>query len=224
MQSFIKTFITHSFFPLFLLTFFGITLLLIRVTITHSSWYSFLLWNLLLAWVPYVCSSSMIALRKAKHTHIYLFLLGITWFLFFPNAPYIITDFVHLKERTMPIWFDIVLLSSFALNGLFLGFISLRSIEEIVQEYVSTWVVKCMVVFILLSSSFGIYIGRFHRWNSWNVINKPTDLLFDILATLLHPITNAEAYAVTLVFFFFLTITYMIFISLHQHRHKEPHP
>ncbi|MFL5731540.1 MAG: DUF1361 domain-containing protein, partial [Cytophagaceae bacterium] len=88
-----------------------------RVYLSHNYTYLFLVWNLLLAWIPLCCADLCYASYfKSRKNMTVLFLSGFFWMIFFPNAPYIITDFIHLEGRHMiPIWFDALMIFSFAL-------------------------------------------------------------------------------------------------------------
>ncbi|MBN1310505.1 MAG: DUF1361 domain-containing protein [Anaerolineae bacterium] len=51
---------------------------------------------------------------------------ALVWLLLFPNAPYLLTDLVHLQpQENMPFWFDLILIVAFAWAGFFLRLISL---------------------------------------------------------------------------------------------------
>src|SRR6185503_17284547 len=100
---------------------FTLSLLIIRILLSNELTYIFLAWNLFLAWIPFALSQK---LSKLNNRWKILFITAL-WLLFLPNAPYIITDFLHLKQRTpIPYWYDILLLFSASLNGLLLGILS----------------------------------------------------------------------------------------------------
>ena len=102
----------------------SVALLLLRTHYAGSGLYSFLLWNLVLAWMPLALAWMLwLSVDKLNLPILGLGLLP-AWFLFFPNAPYIMTDLIHLKIRDdVPLWYDAALLFSFAWNGLILGFV-----------------------------------------------------------------------------------------------------
>lgn len=110
---------------------FSILLVAARVWRSHSLLYISLIWNLLLAWIPYAVS--LLATGKKRwFSHPAIFYTGsLIWLLFFPNAPYIITDLFHLEQRPgIPLWFDLLLIFSFAWNGLIFGYLSLMKMER----------------------------------------------------------------------------------------------
>jgi uncharacterized membrane protein len=117
-----------------------------------------------------------------------------------PNAPYIITDFLHVSPQAgVPMWFDVLLVMSFAWNGMMLGFLSLFLVHDVVRRRrgrLTGWVVS---IGALLLAAFGIYLGRFGRWNSWDLLARPHELLADIIDRLSHPAlapADAGGYAV----------------------------
>ncbi|MFP2996244.1 DUF1361 domain-containing protein [Spongiivirga sp. MCCC 1A20706] len=159
----------------------GFLFLGIRLYITRSPLFLFLVWNLVLATVPLFCSYVLI--RKERWQKPYLFaIIFLVWLLFFPNAPYIITDFIHLEGWSqMPLWFDFILIGCFALAGLQLGLQSLLIIHENLKWYFTNGSSHFVVVACCLLSGYGVYLGRFVRLNSWEVITNPIKLT--ILAT-----------------------------------------
>lgn len=171
----------------------------------------FLEWNLFLAWIPLVSALALwwLAQHGRKTWLLQLPLLG-CWLLFFPNAPYLVTDFVHLTPREgAPFWYDLMLIFSFAWNGLILGFTSLWVVQEVVHAQWGKAASWLLVSFTLATSGFGIYLGRFLNWNSWDLVTNPHELLFDILVPLVNPQVHLRAVAVTLLFSTFLTIAYL---------------
>lgn len=135
----------------------------------------YLIWNLFLAWVPYIISLYFIK----KDTSIkYFILLFILWLLFFPNAPYLVTDVLHIAGRSQSlIWFDSLLFFFFGWLGLLLGMLSLYHIHQYFKAHVSYLSSEFIIFGICFISSFGIYLGRFERWNSWDLFVNPFPLI-----------------------------------------------
>jgi len=187
---------------------FTMFLLAVRIIVTGELTYIFLAWNLFLAWIPFAISQNF---NGVKNRWKILFLVG-AWLLFLPNAPYIITDFLHLRSRPpIPYWYDILLLFSAALNGLLLGLLSLLSVEK----FLITRYGNRISGFIILSSfflcSFGIYMGRYLRWNSWDIIINPDEIAGDILVRIFNPFDHFGTWSVTILFgSFFYVIYYSI--------------
>lgn len=176
---------------------FALALFVIRVLYTGSLVFFFIPWNLFLAWLPLFFSTLMLK-EKTRFGKLVWFCL---WLLFLPNAPYLITDLVHLEQRlTVPFYFDLVLLFTAAWNGLLLGLLSVKNIEEQLQQQFSTVKVKLMLFCIFILSGFGIYLGRYDRYNSWHILTQPFDLLGDIGLYILQPVQHIHTWAVTILF------------------------
>ena len=186
---------------LILFCLFTFVLSLLRIVYTDTFSFIFLNWNLFLAFVPLIFAS---AIEKFNSTGWKFWLLFFCWLIFFPNAPYIITDLKYINRSGMnfrpPSWFDIVLISSFAINGLLLGFISTQKIFIKLQSFYGKIVANVIIIGCMLLSGFGVYLGRFGRFNSWDVISQPQDLLTDIGQTFIHPFRNAHSIELSLLF------------------------
>ena len=161
----------------------AVAIWLVRFVYTGSLGFIFLQWNLFLAWLPVLFA--LLARRKGA-SRWGRWLWGGLWLLFFPNAPYLLTDLLHLGQiGRVPIWYDLIMLLTYALAGLFVGFASLFWLHDLVARTwnrVAGWL---FVLVVLALSSFGVYIGRFLRWNSWDLVLNPTILLRDLADHLL---------------------------------------
>jgi uncharacterized membrane protein len=199
---------------------FGLTLLVyamvgVRVLYTGGTDYGELVWNLFLAWIPFVLALVVYDGYRRGAARWQLLAGSALWLLFLPNAPYILTDAKHLRisSDSMPIWYDVVLVSAAAFAGLVLGFLSLYMIQAVVRRLagaVSAWL---FALGVLGLSSFGVYLGRFHRWNSWDLFTQPGALLGDIGSGLAHPHDHARTLALMVVFTAFLGAIYFVFYS-----------
>jgi len=189
---------------------FGFLLLIARTVYTGKITFAFLVWNLFLAFIPYFLSHSL-TLRPAWIENKWKFAgLFTVWLLFIPNSFYMITDLFHLNDSySVPRWFDLMLIFCFAWNALLMGILSVRHMEKIIQ---AMWLYRFDWFFIypvMLLNAFGIYVGRYLRYNSWDFISNPFQLIADTGHILLHPIWYKNAWAMVLVFSFFLSILYM---------------
>lgn len=168
--------------------------------------FMFLVWNLFLAWVPYWIAISLKGFYKLSHSKIIAGSLLLGWLLFFPNAPYIITDLLHLHNRyPIPFWYDLMLFVSFAWTGLMLGLISLHEVRVFIRDIYSE---KWSWFFVLGSTvlcGFGVYLGRCLRWNSWDILTQPGLLFQDIF----YSLQDGMALKITLIFSIFLLLGYM---------------
>jgi uncharacterized membrane protein len=176
-----------------------------RIFYSGNDLYLFLVWNLFLAWIPYAISLSFKSIiTKNKLVQSIVF---ISWLLFFPNALYIVTDIIHVKEtETVPVWFDAILLFISSFAGLALAFASIINVENILRHYFHKKFANALVVFLLFVGSFGVYLGRFQRWNSWDVVHNPLTLAVDILHRFTSPFAHTKTWGVT----FLLTDLYAV--------------
>jgi uncharacterized membrane protein len=218
--------VSQLLYPLVLASLFAGAIFAGRVYLSHSSTYRFLVWNLVLAWIPYGCSL-LIALVHARWPRRWWLLLlpGALWLLFLPNAPYIVTDLWHLdwlgERKPIPLWYDLGMLATFAWTGLFLAIASLNTMQSIVRDYCGRVVSWLFVLGAMGACGWGIYLGRFLNWNSWDVFLRPHRVLADIAARFAHPIQNSGAFGFTLLFAAFMLVCYLTFASVeHRQRHQ----
>lgn len=185
------------------------SLSLFRVFYSETNVFLFLNWNLFLAFIPWACSSIIVLHPQLQQKKLVIILLLCIWLLFFPNAPYILTDLFHLKlQLNMPVWFDLVLIIAYAWTGLLLGFMSLTDIERFLRRYLSPRKTIIFSSLLLFVGSFGIYMGRYLRWNSWNIINEPLRLLYDIGDRIADPFSHPRTWGVTLAMGLLLNMMY----------------
>jgi uncharacterized membrane protein len=190
---------------------FGLGLLFFRMIYTSNTTFIFLVWNLFLASIPFIISSFYLRFDKNLKSGIFLLFTLIVWLPFFPNAPYILTDLFHLWQKNdIPLWFDLILILTFAWNGMLFGFFSLNQLHRIVVKRYNQLAGTAFVIFSLTAGSFGIYIGRYLRWNSWDIISHPLSLAYDIANVFIHPVRNSSVYGMTIFFSCFLLISYSV--------------
>ncbi|MFI5134991.1 MAG: DUF1361 domain-containing protein [Chitinophagales bacterium] len=187
---------------------FAVGLEILRILLSHHKNYFYFIWNLFLAWVPFLISMYLpIAYYKMKSKFL-AYVLLIIWILFWPNSPYILTDLLHLREKQVPLWYDLGLILSFAWAGLMLGFISLIEIQNLVRKRISRVAGWIFAVFILLFGSLGIYVGRYERLNSWDVLD-PDKLFSMMIMHLKDQPLRIEMLGMTLLYFIFLLLGYL---------------
>jgi uncharacterized membrane protein len=205
-----------------MLSLFCLALTLIRWQATGSRLFLFLNWNLFLAAVPYLLGSAAVRHPRLRSSRLGLFLLLPAWLLFLPNAPYIVTDFVHLEARAgVPLWYDLVLILAFAWTGLVFGFASLMDVERLLAARFGRKAAALAIAMVLFLSAFGVYLGRFLRWNSWDILHRPGELLGDILDRLANPLSHPLAWGMTLVFGLLLNLMFLTFRRLQSTRLPE---
>lgn len=186
-----------------------VVLVLARVAFSGKVSYEFLIWNIFLAALPLFVSSVMV-----RSNTWFAALLFPGWLLLFPNAPYVLTDLFHLKPKSpVPLWFDLLLLLSSAGLSLHMGMISMRQVHGLIARRTSPSCGWGMVIVTMFATGFGIYLGRYLRWNSWDLITHPFALASDIATRLLHPVRHFEVYAITTGFGVLLVLAYALFVT-----------
>ncbi len=206
-----------------LLTLLCCILLIIRAVETQQVQGLFLLWNLFLAWMPLffalvgrrlVVSTSKVT--KFKQIQIYTTLAF--WLLFFPNAPYLITDLIHLSEnKSQILWFDAVGFFIAALAGMATGLYSLYVAHQVLNRLTTNVLAWIIVSGSITLSGFGLYLGRFVRFNSWDLFTTPVYLLRKSFQELKNPL----AMQTTLVFTLVVMVLYISMIILIPNRHAS---
>lgn len=189
----------QQFFLLAVMSLICVLILAIRMFRTQSGMYFFLNWNLFLAIIPLLFTSMLYFHRPIFKSSGFKFSVLLAWLLFFPNAPYILTDLFHIRHVTnVPIWFDLILILGYAWTGLIAGFVSLRDIEIKLFGNWKTWQSSLTVSMLLFITGFGIYLGRFLRFNSWDVVKKPYILVQDVADRFIDPLDHPRTWGVTI--------------------------
>jgi uncharacterized membrane protein len=192
----------------------AIALVVSRVAFTGSRTYLFLIWNLVLAWVPLVSAYALAHVPQGRMHWPKLLALGAVWLVFFPNAPYLVTDLLHLGDsRTVPKWFDASMLFTFAWAGCAVGFASLSAVHSRVRQAVGRAWGWAFVIAVSALTAFGVYLGRFKRWNSWDVVSEPEALLRDVARLVLNPTDHPAMLGFTAQFAVLLLAGYATFLQ-----------
>jgi uncharacterized membrane protein len=196
---------------LVLSTLVSLGLLIIRWIAVGYPMYRFLVWDLFLAWMPFWISVGIYVLHlRGKRNRPLMLSLGFAWLLFFPNAPYMLTEFVHLSRRHDGLWwFDLVTVIGFAWNGLMLGLLSLYTVQQVVSARLGMRQGWWMALAVLILGSLGIALGRFQRFNSWDVIRHPLSLVVGMANDVLHPEAARTGYVTAFLLCGFLLLAYL---------------
>src|SRR5687768_443175 len=200
---------------------FSCLLLCARIFITGDLTYLFLVWNLFLAFIPFAISEWLLTLERFAQRKRKLAIVLFVWLLFIPNSFYILTDLFHLdKFDSAPKWFDLLLIFSFAWNGIVLGIVSIRR-TEVILESISGRRFSLFIIFIVMwLNAFGIYIGRYLRFNSWDIIAQPFSLFKEMFEVLFHPLRNKMEWGMIAVYAVFMTVLYITIKKLAENFHK----
>lgn len=194
---------------------FSIILLMVRMKLNKSYFFLFLIWNVFLAIIPYTIT--MYLNTKPNISKIKLAFWSLVWLAFLPNAPYIVTDLIHIRIGNHSLlWLDVLVVLSFALSGLLLFFISIMDMQKLLKSKFEKLPVEAVSIVIIFLCGFGVYLGRFLRYNSWEIISQPHLLFKDIITIIFSPFQHFEAWLFTLGFGAFLVVGYFMFKNLNQ--------
>jgi uncharacterized membrane protein len=189
---------------------FSTALVAARIAYTGTITFLSLVWNLFLAWLPYMISSWMQQQNNIVPSRWKFAAISFVWLLFIPNSFYILTDLFHLGEHNnVPLWFDLILIISFAWNGLLLGILSVRQMEKMMQQYLPGKHELFFIYPIMWLNALGVYIGRYLRFNSWDIITNPFELTANIVNMLWHPIQYRYAWGMVACFSVLMTLVYL---------------
>jgi uncharacterized membrane protein len=200
-------------------TVFSVTIWRVRTVYSGSYTYAFLIWNLFLAWIPFIIAYFTYTVTiNRKWIYVVIPIATFFWLIFFPNAPYILTDFQHLAGGwggNVPVWYDVMLLIWFSFTGLMLGMVSLFLMQEIIRREFGRWTGWGFVTFVTIVSSAGVYVGRFLRWNSWDIFGNLGGMAAHTLQSAQDPSLQSIGFTTLFgAFFLFLYITLYTFAHL----------
>ena len=207
----------------------SVLMIVIRIQLTGTFRYVSLVWNLFLAWIPYVLALQIKRLSSSRivttNRKLSMLAIGVVWLFFYPNAPYILTDFIHIIEDTHTsvfprslittnavLWYDIILNSAFSFIGHFIGLISLVLLHRLIDAAYKKYVGWTVALVAMLLGGYGIYLGRFERLNSWDVFKHPLSTARIVFVNLF----NAKAMLFAGCFGFFIFLTYLIVYSFYE--------
>lgn len=194
-----------------------IALVFARIAYSESGEHLGLIWNLFLAWIPFMLAyfAHAVSWRRAS---LYLIIPSIAflWLIFFPNAPYMLTDLQDLARSgtDAPLWYDVIILVWCSWTGMLLGVISLYLMQDIIVRNFGRRAGWVFVFLISALSSFGIYIGRFVRLNSWDILQNPAETAQEILGIVIDPSRRLAAFTLLYTVFFLF-----VFLLLYSFSH-----
>lgn len=207
----------NLFYPVILSSLLGVAFFAVRMLWSDSSLHKFLMWNLFLAWIPFLCALWMATMHRRRAAAWQYIIPSLVWLLFFPNAAYLVTDLYNLDNMPpVPFWYDIGFFATLAWTGLLLAVASLQIVQRMVKQSFGTiwgWLVVLIVVGL---NGVGIYLGRFLRWNSWDVVTDPLAVLQDAVMPFIHPIAYRQPVAVIIVFSAMLLVFYVSVLALQR--------
>jgi uncharacterized membrane protein len=200
-----------------------IGLVLARVAYSDSRRHIGLVWNLFLAWIPFMLAYFAHAVSWRRATlYLVMPLVAFLWLIFFPNAPYMLTDLQDLARRATdaPLWYDVIIVGWSSWTGMLLGVISLYLMQDIIARTFSRSAGWIFVFVISSLSSFAIYLGRFVRLNSWDILQDPAETAQEVLGIIVDPSMRLAAFML-LYTFFFLFIFLLLYSFSHMLRERD---
>jgi uncharacterized membrane protein len=191
-----------------------ITLVAARVAYTDNGQHLGLIWNLFLAWIPFMLAylAHTISWQRLA-VYLVIPVVALLWLIFFPNAPYMLTDLQDLSRRAIgaPLWYDVIIVVWCSWTAMLLGIVSLYLMQDIVMRTFGRSIGWIFVFVISALSSFGIYLGRFVRLNSWDILDNPKETAQTILGLVIEPSRRLAAF--TLAYTFFFLFVYLLLYS-----------
>ena len=196
-----------------------------RVAYTETGYHLGMIWNLFLAWIPFMLSylAHSISWRRLS-LYLVLPIIAILWLLFFPNAPYMLTDLQDLARKATgaPLWYDVIIVVWCSWTAMLLGVISLYIMQDIVQRTFGRFIGWAFVFSISALGSFGVYVGRFVRLNSWDILQDPAETAMEILGIIIDPSRRLAAFLVSYTVFF-LFVYLLLYSFSHMLQEQNLH-
>jgi uncharacterized membrane protein len=185
---------------------------LVNSAVTKSTDLTYLLWNLLLAWLPiFFVGCLLLVLRNYPWLNWRPVILTALWVGFLPNSFYLVSDLIHLQGISQSrVVFDSVMFESFVINGLMVGYLSVYLVHKQLLRRVSIRMSTFLIGLTFFVCSFAIYLGRDLRWSTWDLLLNPPGIIFDSSEPFVHPRAHLQAFSTTLTFFVFLTVIYIV--------------
>ncbi|HET6733745.1 DUF1361 domain-containing protein [Mycobacterium sp.] len=173
-----------------------------------------LLWNLFLAWIPVLFAARF----AVVHRRVWLLPLGLVWLVFLPNSPYLVTDLVHLRYGAN-LWRHVLQYGFAAWTGIILGVVSMRLVHERIEREFGRIAGWTTVIVSVGLCAIGVVIGRFHRWNSWDLVAQPDAVVASTLEWVRSPLAYVQSTGVGLAVAAFFGLAYLTIWSLQELRY-----
>lgn len=188
-----------------------------------------IIWNVILAILPAMFIEFFFQAFNRHKKGIALLML-IIWLLLFPNVPYLMTDFIHISPLTFYLltengsyylrevlpWLELSHIALGVWFGMMVGYRSLYRLQMFITHHYHARYAWLMSVLVSLLSGYGVFLGRFLRLNSWDILH-PYSLIENIMENNDHFALNF-----TLFFSFFIFATYAIYYAM-VHRKEQEH-
>jgi uncharacterized membrane protein len=169
----------------------------------------FLVWNLVLAWIPMVFAIAFDLVER----RLWLLPLGLGWLAFLPNAPYLVTDLVHLGEG-YELWRHVLQYGFAAWTGMLLGVVSLLLVHQRLDDEFGSFWGWLAVVLSVAGCAVGVVIGRFQRWNSWDQVTRPDAVVAATFDWMRAPLSYVQSTGVAIAVAAFFGLAYLTIWAL----------
>lgn len=198
---------------------FSVSLVLCVSILSRELLLAFLVWNLFLGFIPLAITSWLQRNRHKIQTRALFGVIVVIWLLFIPNSFYILTDLFHLGSfNSIPLWLELAIIFSFAWNGLLMGILSVRRMETLFHAVFFKAPRLLFIYPVMFLIALGVYIGRYMRFNSWDILTNPFHLVKDISELALHPLQYIQAWAMVVCFSVILTLIFLTLMSAKEGR------
>jgi uncharacterized membrane protein len=189
-----------------------LVMILINAVTAKTSYYFFLPYNIFLA---FFSPTFAIILKNRLHTQPWLkpsnLILTFLLLIFLPNSFYMITDLIHVQYIIgIDVLYNIIFTNLAIFIGLIAGFISLYIFHVELLKRTYHRYAHIIIGILIIAISFAIYLGRYLRWNSWDILLNPSGILFDTSDTLIHPSTHPVFFPIMFAFSFAIGVMYLV--------------
>jgi uncharacterized membrane protein len=192
-----------------------VSLVAVRAMRAGFDGYGFLVWNLFLAWIPFLLAVAFYDGYRRGRPRAVLAPVAVLWLLFLPNAPYMVTDLIHLGNVPgAPLWFDGAMIAAFAATGLLLGLCSLFLVHTVALRVFGAVLGWLALAPVLALCSVGVLVGRFERLNSWDALVNPARLVDLLGSHLADPLASRRALVLLVGYTCFLGIAYLVLYAV----------
>lgn len=213
-----------------LLNLYALVLVLLRAPVFRTVLYRPMLLNIALSVAPagvlaLAGLGILVAIALGSPLVIWVVIVGfgLIWVLFLPNSAYLITElnFSHRKQgEEVPLWYDIVLVLSLALSGVMNTLLNLLLVQTmyVLVRYpnesrplqrADSWLI---VLVVLALVTFGMYLGRYLRFNTWD-ITHPASFLRKLAGHFRTPGKIREAIGFSVVHTVLLAVLYVVVVA-----------
>ena len=195
---------------------FSLVLFAARAINAGNMRYWFMVWNLALSVLPLIFARWLtLSLKKEVWSAPINLFLTFLWLGFLPNSFYTASDLIHLHSTgEVSLLYDAAMFFSFIFNAYVLGFMSVYLVHRELIKHIKSNDAHKLIAAVFLVCGFAIYLGRYLRWNTWDLIVSPAGLLFDLSERVINPSDYPQSFTTTVVFSLLLSVMYYVIWNL----------